>query len=86
MTITSSQNSRIKLARALLSSRKERENNQSYVIEGVRLSEEAHVAGADPQFALYSSSFPSAAAKIFDALMENVEVEEVEDGLLKPHF
>ena len=83
MTITSSQNSRIKLARALLSSRKERENNQSYVIEGVRLSEEAHVAGADPQFALYSSQLSERGSKIIDALIEkNVEVEEVEDGLL----
>lgn len=83
MTITSSQNSRIKLARALLSSRKERENYHSYIVEGVRLSEEALNAGADLQFALYSGQLSERGSKIIEALIEkNVEVEEVEDGLL----
>jgi len=84
MTITSSQNSRIKLARTLLASRKERESYHLYVVEGVRLSEEALIAGTKPQLALFSSQLSDRGRDVIKALMEeNVEVEEVEAGLLE---
>ena len=83
MTITSSQNTRVKLARTLLASRKERESNHSFVVEGVRLSEEALIAGNKPQYALYSSQLSVRGRDIIKALIEkNVKVEEVGAGLL----
>ncbi len=53
--ITSVQNSKIKLVRSLLTSKREREENGLYIIEGVRLAEEALNAGMKPQFTLFSS-------------------------------
>jgi TrmH family RNA methyltransferase len=84
MTITSSQNSRVKLARMLLSSRKERESNHLFIVEGVRLSEEALIASTDIQFALFSSQLSERGKRIINALNEKkVDVEQVEDGLFE---
>jgi TrmH family RNA methyltransferase len=83
MTITSSQNSRIKLTRGLLTDRKERELNQLYVVEGVRLAVEAISAAIKPQFALFSNQLSLRGAEIVELLKKwGVEVEEVDADLL----
>ena len=51
--ITSSQNSKIKLVRALLGRTKERREAGAFVVEGVRLVEEAVNADWGFQFVLY---------------------------------
>jgi len=83
LTITSSQNSRIKLVRGLLAERKEREKNHLFVIEGIRLAEEAISAGIKPQFALFSSQLTSRGSEIIDKLkLLGVEAEEADADLL----
>jgi TrmH family RNA methyltransferase len=83
MTITSSQNSRIKLVRNLLAEKKEREKHQQYIVEGIRLAEEAITAGIKPEFALISSRLSSRGFEIVEKLKQlGVEVEEVDADLL----
>ena len=50
--ISSSQNARIKLVRALAGRPKERREAGAFLAEGVRLVEEAHTAGWPFRFAL----------------------------------
>lgn len=52
--ISSAQNAKIKLVRELLSSRKRRKESGLFVIEGVRMAEEALEAGLIPEIILYS--------------------------------
>ena len=54
--ITSAQNSKIKLARALLSQKKERVAANKFVVEGIRLAEEAVESGMKPELVLFSSA------------------------------
>jgi TrmH family RNA methyltransferase len=83
MIITSSQNSRIKMVRSLLAERKEREQNQLYVVEGVRLAEEAISAAIKPQFALFSNQLSGRGFEIVEMLkQQSVDVEEVDTDLL----
>jgi tRNA G18 (ribose-2'-O)-methylase SpoU len=60
--ISSPQNSKIRLVRALMGRRKEREENRAFVVEGVRLLEEAFSAGWQPQFVLFSEGAVGARA------------------------
>lgn len=57
MMITSPQNPRIKLARALLTQRKARYREQRCALEGARLVGDALDAGAVPDFALFTAGF-----------------------------
>lgn len=83
MIITSSQNSRIKMVRQLLADRKEREKNQFYVVEGVRLAEEAISTQIKPQFALFSNQLSTRGFDIVELLKkQGVDVEEVDVDLL----
>lgn len=59
--ITSSDNARIKQVRGLLAQAKQRRQEQKCVLEGVRLIEDALLAGVQPDFVLYR---PDAALKI----------------------
>ncbi len=59
--ITSSDNARIKQVRGLLTQAKQRRQEQKYVLEGVRLIEDALLAGVQPDFVLYR---PDAELKI----------------------
>jgi RNA methyltransferase, TrmH family len=52
--ITSPHNPRLVRVRALLEKRKQREAEQAFVVEGVRLAEEALAAGWQPELVLYS--------------------------------
>ena len=56
MMITSSQNSKIKQVRALLARAKERREAGMFVVEGVKLSEEAETGDWRFQFVLYDDS------------------------------
>ena len=82
--ITSSHNSRIQAVRALLNRRSERKKQAAFVIEGVRLAEEAVKAGPAPQLALYSSSLSERGQAVLSVLAaNNCPVEEVEESLLR---
>ena len=51
--ITSAQNPKIQRVRALLEKRKQRDAEQAFVVEGVRLVEEAQLSGWQPQIVLF---------------------------------
>ena len=82
--ITSSHNSRIQTVRALLNRHSERKKQAAFVIEGVRLVEEAVNAGSIPQLILYSSSLSERGQAVLSALAANdCPIEEVEESLLR---
>jgi len=82
--ITSSQNTKLKLARALQGRSKEREEANAFVIEGVRLIEEAMTAGWRFQFVLFSDGLSERGQDLLKALAAHrVEVEEVAGDLLQ---
>jgi TrmH family RNA methyltransferase len=82
--ITSSQNSKIKLVRALLGRAKERREAGMFVVEGVRLVEEA--ASRDWRFetGLYDKSLSERGKSLVSSLKsKGVELEEVSTDLMK---
>jgi TrmH family RNA methyltransferase len=72
--ITSAQNPKLKLARALLGRPKERREANAFVAEGVRLVEEALAAGWPFRFVLFSEAVSERAR----ALLVNLEAAGVE--------
>jgi RNA methyltransferase, TrmH family len=82
--ITSSQNSKLKLVRALMSRARERREANSFVIEGVRLVEEAVAAGWPVQFVLYSDGLTERGRNLINVLLaRRIEVDEVAGDLLQ---
>lgn len=82
--ITSSQNSKIKLVRALLGSAKERREANAFVVEGVRLAEEAVNSHWGLRFALYDESLSERGKSQVKSLMsQGFGVEMVSDSLMK---
>lgn len=82
--ITSSQNPKIKLARALTGRPKERREAEAFLAEGVRLVEEASAANWSFRFVLYSDELSERGKKLVERLEEKkIEVEKVESGLLQ---
>lgn len=82
--ITSSQNPKLKLVRALMGRAKERREANAFVVEGVRLVEEAVSAGWKFQFALYSDGLSERGSHLLNRLKaNNVEVDEVSGDLLQ---
>lgn len=82
--ITSSQNSRIKLVRALLGRAKERREANAFAVEGVRLVEEAETRNWRFRFALYDSSINERGKSIVERLtLRGVEAEEVSESIMK---
>lgn len=82
--ITSSQNSKIKLVRALLGRAKERREANAFVVEGVRLVEEAVNSDWKFQFALYDDSPSERGLKLVKKLEDKkIEVEKVESRLMQ---
>jgi len=82
--ITSSHNPRIQRLRSLLAKRSEREEQKAFVVEGVRLAEEALQAKWLPQSVLFTSELSERGkdlVKHFAA--QNVEVEEVPPSLME---
>jgi len=83
MTITSSQNTLIKKVRGLLADKKEREEKRQFVLEGIRLAEEAVSAGIKPQLALTGSQLSTRGREIVESFQQmGVDVEEVDMDLL----
>lgn len=82
--ITSSQNSKIKLVRALLGRAKERREANAFVAEGVRLVEEAETRDWRFRFALYDNSINERGKLIVERLSsQGVEIEETSESLMK---
>ena len=82
--ITSPQNPKIKLVRALLGRAKERREAGAFVVEGVRLVEEAKTRGWSFRFALYDASLNERGSSLIEHLLSHgVEVEEVSEPLMK---
>ena len=81
--ITSIQNPKVKLVRGLLASKKEREENGLFIIEGVRLAEEAIHAGLHPTFILFSSQLSARGHEILNNLTDQkCEIEEIAPELM----
>ena len=82
--ITSSQNSKIKLVRALLGRAKERHDANAFVAEGVRLVEEAVNSNWGFQFVLYDESLNEKGKLLVEGLkLGGVDVEEVSESVMK---
>jgi len=82
--ITSSQNSKIKLVRALLGRAKERREASAFVVEGVRLVEEAASANWKFQFALYDETLSERGKSQVESLTSrDVDVDEVASTLMQ---
>lgn len=81
--ITSSQNPKLKLVRALMGRVKERRDANAFVVEGVRLIEEAVNAGCQFKFALYSDGLSERGMDLVNKLSaNNIEVDDVAGDLL----
>lgn len=82
--ITSNQNSKIKLVRALLGRAKERHEAEAFVAEGVRLVEEAVKANWTCRFALYDETLSKRGMSQVESLKSRgVDVEEVSASVMK---
>ena len=82
--ITSNQNSKIKLVRALLGRAKERREARAFVAEGVRLVEEAVKANWTCRFALYDETLSERGKSQVESLRSRgVDVEEVSASVMK---
>ena len=82
--ITSNQNSKIKLVRALLGRSKERREAGAFVAEGVRLVEEAVKANWNCRFALYDETLSERGRLQVEGLkLKGVDVEEVSASVMK---
>lgn len=82
--ITSSQNSKIKFVRALLGRSKERRDANAFVLEGVRLVDEAVNSNWWFQFALYDESLNEKGKSLVERLkLGGVEVGEVSESVMK---
>ena len=82
--ITSSQNPKIKLVRALLGRAKERRQEGAFVAEGIRLVEEAETRDWKFRFVLYDASLNARGSSLIERLLSReIEVEEVSEPLMK---
>ena len=82
--ITSSQNPKLKLVRALLGRAKERREAGAFVAEGVRLVEEAASSNWGFRFVLFSHGLGERGKELIETLTANqIDVEEVSGDLLQ---
>ena len=82
--ITSSQNPKIKLVRALFGRSKDRREAGAFVAEGVRLVEEAVTSNWGVRFALYDESLSERGRLQVEGLkLKGIEVEEASSSLMK---
>lgn len=82
--ITSSQNPKLKLVRTLMGRAKDRREENAFVVEGVRLVEEAVKAGWNFQFALYTDGLSERGSNLLSRLnAKDIEVDEVAGDLLQ---
>ncbi|MBC7877108.1 MAG: RNA methyltransferase [Anaerolineales bacterium] len=82
--ITSNQNSKIKLIRALQGRAKERRETSAFLAEGVRLVEEAVNSNWEFQFALYDETLSERGRLQVETLkLRGIDVEEVSTTIMK---
>jgi RNA methyltransferase, TrmH family len=82
--ITSSQNPKVKLIRALAGRPKERRENGAFIAEGVRLVEEAFASGWDFRFVLYTDGLGPRGMELVQGLTaKGVDVEPVVENLFQ---
>lgn len=82
--ITSSQNPKVKLVRALMGRPKERREANAFVVEGVRLVEEAVNSNWGIQFALYDETLSERGKSLVENLKsKSIDVEMVSKNLMK---
>lgn len=82
--ITSSQNAKIKLVRALLGRTKERREANAFVVEGIRLVEEAADSDWKFRFALHDGSFNERGKSLVETLASRgIDVEMVSESLME---
>jgi TrmH family RNA methyltransferase len=82
--ITSSQNAKIKLVRSLLGRARERREAGAFVVEGVRLVEEAATRDWRFRFALFDDSLNQRGRSIVERLLRRgIDVEEISGDLMK---
>lgn len=80
--ITSIHNSKIQQIRALIGRKQARDEAQAFVVEGIRLAEEAMAAGWRPSLVLFSSELNERGrATVAGFSSQGVEVEEVDAHL-----
>lgn len=80
--ITSPQNPKLKLVRSLQGRAKARRKENAFLVEGVRLFEEAVAAKWKIRFVLFDRSLSERGKELLDTL-EGIEIEEVDTALLK---
>jgi TrmH family RNA methyltransferase len=82
--ITSNHNPKIKLVRALLSRARDRREAGAFVVEGVRLVEEAVNSNWPMRFVLFDESLSERGkSKVESLLSQGVDVEEVSTSVMK---
>ena len=82
--ITSVRNPKIRWVRSLVARPRARREAQAFVIEGVRLAEEALSAGWEAQLVLYSRELGSRGLKVVEQYVEKgIQVEEVTPAALR---
>lgn len=82
--ITSAQNSRIKLVRALQGRAKERREANAFVVEGVRLVEEVVHSNWKVRFALFDEALNERGRSQVESLRsQGIEVEMISESLMK---
>lgn len=82
--ITSPQNPRIKHIRALQSSSRTRRESGSFIVEGVRLSEEALASGWSASLVLYTEQLDQRGMKVVEGFgSSGVPVELVSESVMK---
>ncbi|HUH99034.1 MAG TPA: RNA methyltransferase [Anaerolineales bacterium] len=82
--ISSSQNPKIKLARALAGRPRERREAEAFLAEGVRLVEEALTANCSFRFVLYSDELSERGKRLIGKLEDRkIDVEQAESALLQ---
>lgn len=82
--ITSASNAKIKRVRALINNKKDRQLQQAYVLEGVRLLEEAVKTGVLPVSVLFSEDLSNRGQKLLDLWhSRQVPMERVLPDILK---
>lgn len=82
--ITSSRNPKIQQVRLLQSRPKERREARRFVVEGVRLAEEALAAGWEADLVLYSPQLGERGMQVVEGFAgRGVEVEEVDPEILR---
>jgi RNA methyltransferase, TrmH family len=82
--ITSAQNPKLKLARSLMGRPKERHEAHAFVVEGVRLVEEALASEWPIRFVLYAPGLSERGHALVNKLKaRNVDADEVDEGILQ---